>query len=187
MIFHTYILGVLRKYDTLNSLPPTQISFYIFNCLLGAFGKQRWLSFDRWHFQMHFLDINVCISINISLNLIPKGPIDNIPALVQIMTLCFMQPSVLQIYCALFSDENTHSSSIKVRYGCLLWVSSLTKGLPLKSLCCVQYCVILCCDISRAYSIMLYWTVLYGLYIYIVMLPWPYLDIYTYMTNDPCI
>ena len=36
-------------------------------------------------FYMHFLDKNVSILINISLKSVPKGQIDNIPALVQIM------------------------------------------------------------------------------------------------------
>ena len=35
---------------------------------------------------MHFLNKNVKISIKISLKFVPKGPINNIPALVQIMT-----------------------------------------------------------------------------------------------------
>ena len=34
---------------------------------------------------MHFFNENVLISINISLKFIPKGPVNNIPALVQIM------------------------------------------------------------------------------------------------------
>ena len=34
------------------------------------------------HFQMHFLDENVSISIKSSLKCVPKGPINNIPALV---------------------------------------------------------------------------------------------------------
>ena len=36
-------------------------------------------------FKCIFVNENVCISINISLKFIPKGPIDNIPALVEIM------------------------------------------------------------------------------------------------------
>ena len=39
----------------------------------------------RRHFQMHFLNENIWISIKISLKFIPKGPINNIQALVQIM------------------------------------------------------------------------------------------------------
>ena len=91
------------------------------------------------------------------------------------------------LYFLQIAHENTHSSSIKVRYGYLSWVSSLTKCLPSNLLCCVQYCVILYCDISRVYSIMLYWTVLYGLYIYSYVTLTIFRCIYTYMTNDPCI
>ena len=36
-------------------------------------------------FKRIFLNENICISINISLTFVPKGPINNIPALVQIM------------------------------------------------------------------------------------------------------
>ena len=50
--------------------------------------KIRWPPFRRRHFQTHFLEWNVCISINISLKFIPKGPIDNKPLLVQIMAWC---------------------------------------------------------------------------------------------------
>ena len=39
-------------------------------------------------FKCIFLNENVCISIRISLKFVPKGPINNIPALVQIMAWC---------------------------------------------------------------------------------------------------
>ena len=42
--------------------------------------------FSRWHFQMHFLEWKCTrFSIKISLKFVPMGPINNIPALVQIM------------------------------------------------------------------------------------------------------
>ena len=37
------------------------------------------------HFQMDFLNENVWITINISLKFVPRGPINNIPTLVQVM------------------------------------------------------------------------------------------------------
>ena len=37
------------------------------------------------HFQMHFLTENVGIAMKISLKFIPMGPINKMPALVQIM------------------------------------------------------------------------------------------------------
>ena len=46
--------------------------------------ETRWLPFRTRHFQMHFNE-NVSIPIKISLKFVPKGPINNIPALVQIM------------------------------------------------------------------------------------------------------
>ena len=59
----------LRKHDTLNTLRPRQNGSHfaddIFKCI--------------------FLNENVWIIINISLKCVPKGPMDNIPSLVQIM------------------------------------------------------------------------------------------------------
>ena len=48
-------------------------------------GLTHWTTFCRWHFQMYFFIENVWISSKISLKFVPKGPINNIPALVQIM------------------------------------------------------------------------------------------------------
>ena len=42
-------------------------------------GRDKWMPFRRWHFG------NVWILIKISLKFVPKGPINNIPAMVQIM------------------------------------------------------------------------------------------------------
>ena len=47
--------------------------------------KTKWPPFCRQLFQMHFLNKNAWISINISLKFVPEGQINNIPALVQIM------------------------------------------------------------------------------------------------------
>ena len=47
--------------------------------------ETKWPPFHRPHFQMHFLELNFWILIQISLRFIPKGPINNIPSLVQIM------------------------------------------------------------------------------------------------------
>ena len=40
-------------------------------------------------FKYIFLDETVCISIEISRNFVPNGPIDNVPALVQVLTWCW--------------------------------------------------------------------------------------------------
>ena len=45
----------------------------------------KWPPFSTPHFQIIFLNENVLISIQISLTFVPKGQINNIPALVQIM------------------------------------------------------------------------------------------------------
>ena len=47
--------------------------------------ETKWMPFRRWHFQVHFLE-NVWVPVKISLKFVPKGAINNIPALVQIMT-----------------------------------------------------------------------------------------------------
>ena len=47
--------------------------------------KQNGRHFPDDIFQYSFLNENVWISIKISLKFVPKGPINNIPALVQIM------------------------------------------------------------------------------------------------------
>ena len=47
--------------------------------------ETKWTLFRRRHFQMHFLNENVWIPIKISLKFVPRGPINKIPALVQIM------------------------------------------------------------------------------------------------------
>ena len=47
--------------------------------------ETRWTPFHRRHFEMHFLDWKILIPIKISLKFVPKGPINYIPALVQIM------------------------------------------------------------------------------------------------------
>ena len=48
--------------------------------------ETKWPPFRRRHFQVNFLEwIFFKISIKISLKFVPKAPIDNIPALVQIM------------------------------------------------------------------------------------------------------
>ena len=45
----------------------------------------KWPPFSRRHFQMHFLEWKVWISIKISVKFVPEVRINNIPALVQIM------------------------------------------------------------------------------------------------------
>ena len=53
--------------------------------LLTHWGREKWTPFRRRHFQMHFLECKFWISIKISLKFVPKCPINNIAAIVQIM------------------------------------------------------------------------------------------------------
>ena len=54
---------------------------------------------------MHFFNVNIQISINISLKFVPKGPIYNIPVLVQMMALTRL---IYRIYITFytFSQQN---------------------------------------------------------------------------------
>ena len=57
-----------------------------FNTLSMLRPRQSGRHFDRRHFQIHFLfNENAWTLIKISLKFVPKGPINNIPALVQTM------------------------------------------------------------------------------------------------------
>ena len=53
--------------------------------ILTHWGPDKMAAIFQKIFQINFLIGNVWISIRISLKFVPKGPIDNIPALVQIM------------------------------------------------------------------------------------------------------
>ena len=48
--------------------------------LLTHWGQDKTATISR-HFQIDFLEWELCISIKISLKFVPKGPINNIPAL----------------------------------------------------------------------------------------------------------
>ena len=52
---------------------------------LTHWGRDNMATICWQHFQMHFLERNTLIAIEISLKFVPKGPIITIPALVQIM------------------------------------------------------------------------------------------------------
>ena len=47
--------------------------------------ETKWPSFSRQHFQINFLEWKFINFIKILLKFVPKGPINNIPALIQIM------------------------------------------------------------------------------------------------------
>ena len=59
---------------------------HLYICCITSTAVMKWTPFYRRTFQMHFfLNENVWIPVTISLKFVPKGPINNIPALVQIM------------------------------------------------------------------------------------------------------
>ena len=56
---------------------------------LTHWGWYKWPLFTRRHFEMHFLNENVCIiSIEISLKFVSKAPISNVSSLFKIMAWC---------------------------------------------------------------------------------------------------
>ena len=52
---------------------------------LTQWGRDKWTSFRRRHFKCIILNENIWIRIEISLKFASKGPMNNIPAMVQIM------------------------------------------------------------------------------------------------------
>ena len=71
--YHTYFCNATLPVHML-----TRIGYHIE-------AETKWLPFSWRHFQMYFLEWKHINFITISLKFVPKGPIDNIPALVQIM------------------------------------------------------------------------------------------------------
>ena len=55
------------------------------SCSFNTLRPRQRPPFSRRHFQMDFLEWNVWISINNSLKFVHRGPINNIPTLVQVM------------------------------------------------------------------------------------------------------
>ena len=53
--------------------------------MLTHLGRDKWTPFGRRPFQVHFLEWKCLNPVKISLKFVPKGRINNIPALVQIM------------------------------------------------------------------------------------------------------
>ena len=90
MSFCTYIIKILRRYLKYNNFGLiwcwshcfTLKYFQIFNTLRP---RQNGRHFPDAIFQIIFLNENLWISINVSLKFVPRGQINNIPALVQIM------------------------------------------------------------------------------------------------------
>ena len=56
-----------------------------FRVFLTHWGQDKWLTFSGRYFKCTFLNESVWVSIKISLEIVPKGSINNIPALVQRM------------------------------------------------------------------------------------------------------
>ena len=108
------VMGWLRTGD--NS-PHQQITYlkYLQFLVNSSPPWTKWPSFCRRHFWMHFMKEMFCISIQISLKFVPKGSIDNKPALVQVMALApnrrqaiiwpNADPAHRRIYAALGREE----------------------------------------------------------------------------------
>ena len=83
-----YDCAIVMLYLGLNSVVSRRLDFKPESLCHLAFNtlkpRQKWPPFRRRYFQTHFLEWK-CISIEISLKFVPKGPVNNIPALVQMM------------------------------------------------------------------------------------------------------
>ena len=80
-----------------------------------------WSPFSRRDFQMYFFNENVWISIKISLKFVADGPINNIPALVQIMA--WRQQGAKPLSEAMMVRLPTHICVTRPQ-----WVNSLKPG-----------------------------------------------------------
>ena len=79
------------------------------DCIMTLWLKQNARHFPDDIFICIFVNENVKISIKISLNFVPKGPINDTPALVQIMACCLFGAKPLSekmlIYCQLYLKD----------------------------------------------------------------------------------
>ena len=90
-----------------------KVTTVAFNIGMDPMWVEAWTPFRRRYFRCIFVNENICILIKISLNFVPKGPIDNNPALVQLMAPNRRQASIWtnadpihwRIYAAVGGDE----------------------------------------------------------------------------------
>ena len=87
-----------------------------------------WPLFHRRHFQTYFLNENVRISIKISLKFVPKGPVNSIPTLVQIMT--WRWPGAKPLSEPMMVRLPTHICVTRPQWVKVLWhISTITSKL----------------------------------------------------------
>ena len=92
----------------------TDSCIYPYFSWIGPYSSERVISIPwqngrnfRRHFQMHSLELYVCISIKISLKFVSTCPIDNMPTLVQIMACHRIDgESLFEPMMALFTDAS---------------------------------------------------------------------------------
>ena len=90
--------------------------------------KTKWSSFCRQQFQIHFFNENERIQIWISLKFVPRSPIDNKPALVQIMA--WRRPGGKPLSEPMMGRFPTHICVIRPQ-----WVKSVTVTQMTQQLC----------------------------------------------------
>ena len=80
-------IRAVNNYLSFNNQPIAHhIALHLFTQMRYIEAETKWLLFFRRHFQMYFLECKrIGVLIKISLKFVAKGPINNIPALVQIM------------------------------------------------------------------------------------------------------
>ena len=84
--------------------------------LLTHWGRDKWTPFRRRHFQVHFLEWKCLNSDKISLGFVPKGPINNIPALCQNHYLNQWWLVLLRIYASLGLNELRADILFDIKY-----------------------------------------------------------------------
>ena len=85
-----------------------------------------------------FLNENVWIAIDISLRIVPKASIKNIPALVQIMAWCRPWPPFWQTSSNAFSWMNSFVYWLKFHWSLMWWKVQTIISLRVRSIPCVQ-------------------------------------------------
>ena len=118
------------------AIPHATSAEYADIVFLNIGAKTKWSPCCRRLFHMHFNE-NAWISIKISLRFVPKGPINTIPALVQIMAwhrpvdnslskpICITRPQCVSLYqqlCALALTNLFSGRQISWKMGMTIWL-----------------------------------------------------------------
>ena len=128
-------------------LPTTCLPFCFGLTVLTHWGWDKWQTFSRRYFQMDFWNENLWILRKNSLKFVPKGQINIIPALVQIMVWCWpgdkplSEPMMVSLLMHIYVtqpqwvNEMLSSQQPKAPH----WSYGLTKSQPSSELSFIQF------------------------------------------------